>query len=185
MKLAYIIFDGITWLDLVGIYDPVGRLKSLDYLPDLSWDICAYSEPCSDHFGLTMLPTRLRQSLDGYDALIVPGGYGTRKLQTDQGFIEWLQTASNANYKISVCTGSLLLGAAGFLKDKLATTHFAEYETLRPYCKQVIKERIVEDGNTVTAGAVSTSIDLALFLCNKWAGPEASAEIRRRIDFRG
>lgn len=69
---------------------------------------------------------------------------------------------------LSVCTGSLILGAAGSLKDKKATSHFNEYDTLEKYCKQVVKKRIVEDGNIITAGAVSSSIDLGLYVCEKW-----------------
>jgi transcriptional regulator GlxA family with amidase domain len=185
MKLAYILFNDITWLDLIGIYDAVSRLKNRGYLPTLEWDICAFTEPVSDQNGLTMLPTKTGGSLENYDAIIVPGGIGTRTLQYDHDFIVWLRTASNNAWKISVCTGSLLLGAAGFLKDKKATTHFLEYETLRSYCREVVTDRIVEDGNIITAGAVTASIDLGLLLCNKWGGPEAAADIRRRMDYRG
>src|SRR3954470_14341790 len=133
MHLAYIIFDGITWLDFIGIYDPVSRLKSLNYLPDLAWDVCAYTETAKDHFGLEARPSKIRQPLAGYDAIIVPGGYGTRQLQSDIDFIAWVQTAQEVPLKISICTGSLILGAAGFLKGKKATTHYREYDALKPY----------------------------------------------------
>lgn len=185
MKLAYIVFDNITWLDLIGVYDSVSRLKGRGYLPDLEWDICALSSPIADNYGLPMLPTKTGGTLESYDAIIVPGGIGTRTLQHDHDFIVWLRTASKHAYKISICTGSLLLGAAGFLKDKKATTHFLEYETLKDYCREVVTDRIVEDGNIITAGAVASSLDLGLFLCNKWAGAEAAAEIRKRMDYRG
>jgi transcriptional regulator GlxA family with amidase domain len=79
----------------------------------------------------------------------------------------------------------LLLGAAGFLKDKKATTNYLAYEALKPYCKEVLTDRIVEDGNVITAGAVSASIDLGLALCNKWAGEDAGIEIRKRMDYHG
>src|SRR5215218_11328556 len=132
MRLAYIIFDGITWLDFIGIYDPVSRLRSYNYLPDLDWDICAYSETAKDHFGLETKATKIRSSLADYDALFIPGGHGTRQLQFDTDFISWIQTAQNVPLKLSVCTGSLLLGAAGFLKGKKATTNYREYEALKP-----------------------------------------------------
>lgn len=186
MKIAYIIFDNITWLDFIGIYDPISRLKSMNYLPDLSWDICAYSDGNStDSFGLEIVPAKIKNSLAGYDAIIVPGGFGTRELQFDSGFITWLKTAASVSYKISICTGSLLLGAAGFLTDKKATTNYQEYEALKPYCKEIIKERIVEDGDAITAGAVSASIDLGLYLCKKWAGQSAKEEIRKKMDYHG
>ena len=185
MKLAYIVFDGITLLDLVGIYDPLSRLKSLDYLPDLNWDICSRTPIVSDKFGFQIKPGKVNESLADYDAIIVPGGWGTRSLQTDHHFISWLQTASGVQYKISICSGSLLLGAAGFLAGKSATSHFQEYETLRPYCGEVLKDRIVEDGNVITAGAVAASIDLGLYLCNKWAGKEAEDVIRQKMNYNG
>lgn len=185
MKLAYIIFNGITWLDFIGVYDAVSRLKSLDYLPDLTWDICSHSKNAKDNFGLEIISTKIKNSLAGYDAIIIPGGSGTRQLQFDKDFIEWIQTGEAVKYKISICTGSLILGAAGFLTGKAATTNFQEYEALKPYCREVLKNRIVEDNNVITAGAVSASIDLGLYLCKKWVGQEASKEIRKRMDYNG
>jgi transcriptional regulator GlxA family with amidase domain len=113
--------------------------------------------------------------------IIIPGGFGTRQLQHDRNFIQWIKTAENVKYKISVCTGSLILGAAGFLKDRKATTNFLEYETLEPYCQEVVKDKIVEDNDVITAGAVAASIDLGLYLCRKWAGEEAENHIRIRM----
>jgi len=185
MNIAYILFEDITWLDFIGIYDPISRLKSLDYLPELKWDMCSYTPSVNDTFGLEVKSTAIKPDLDKYDVIIVPGGLGTRKLAINTEFIEWIKTAEPVKYKISVCTGSLILGAAGFLKNKRATTHYNEYKTLEPYCKKVIKNRIVEDGDTITAGGVSASIDLGLFLCNKWAGKEAEQEIRKRMDYHG
>lgn len=185
MKIAYIIFEGITWLDFIGVYDPVSRLKSLNYLPHLTWDICSYSKNVKDIFGLQIKPTKVKNSLADYDAIIIPGGYGTRQLQFEKNFIAWIQTSRKVKYKISICTGSLILGAAGFLTGKRATTNNQEYEALKPYCNEVLTGRIVEDNNVITAGAVSASIDLGLFLCNKWAGPGAMKEIRNRMDYHG
>lgn len=185
MKIAYIIFNGITWLDLIGVYEPVGKLRSRNYISDLSWDVCSYTENAEDPFGFSVRPTKVQTPLNIYDAIIVPGGIGTRQLQYDQQFLEWIRTATDCKYKISICTGSLILGAAGFLKDKKATTNFQEYESLKPYCQEVLTERIVHDNDTITAGAVSASIDLGLYLCRLWAGTEAEQDIRRRIDYHG
>ena len=184
MRIAFIVFDGITWLDLIGVYEPITKLKS-HYLPQLTWDICGYTEQCSDLFGLQVKATRVQNTLSAYDAIIVPGGMGTRQLQQDTAFITWLKSAGPVKYKVSVCTGSLLLGAAGFLKGKKATTNFQEYAALKPYCSQVLEERIVDDNHTITAGAVSASIDAGLYLCRQWAGKEAEAVIRKKIDYHG
>jgi transcriptional regulator GlxA family with amidase domain len=185
MKLGYIIFDGITWLDLIGIYDPLSRLKIYNYIPELEWDFCAYSLPVKDSLGLEFVPTQIKNDLSKYDAIIVPGGKGTRTHMHDNGFMAWLQLSVGVEYKISICSGSLLLGAAGFLRGKKATTHFGEYDILKSYCGEVSTERIVEDGNIITAGAVSSSLDLGLYLCRKWSGDEAASFIRRKMDYKG
>jgi transcriptional regulator GlxA family with amidase domain len=185
MKIAYIIFNKITWLDLIGIYDPLSRLQSMGYMPNLSWDVCSFTSSVSDNFGLKIVPDKIQNSLAEYEAIIVPGGHGTRHLQYDDAFIEWIRTAAHAKYKISICTGSLLLGAAGFLANRKATTNYNEYENLKQYCREVSEDRIVEDGDVITAGAVSASLDLGLYLCQKWAGPDAQNEIRKKMDYRG
>eukprot|EP01006_Ploeotia_vitrea_P013581 TRINITY_DN35465_c0_g1_i1.p3 TRINITY_DN35465_c0_g1~~TRINITY_DN35465_c0_g1_i1.p3 ORF type:complete len:122 (+),score=13.09 TRINITY_DN35465_c0_g1_i1:271-636(+) len=107
---------------------------------------------------------------------------GTRQLAKDTAFLNWLQTAEDVKLKVSVCTGSLLLGAAGFLKDKRATTHFAQYEALAPYVKEVCTQQtIVEDTGVITGGAVAASIDVGLYLVEKLVGPEARTAVVKRM----
>lgn len=181
MKIAYLLFDGITLLDFVGIYDPVSRLQSQNYLPGLSWDLCALTPTISDSFGLSLTIDLVRPDLAGYDIIIVPGGFGTRSLQSDPDFLSWLQTAAPVPLKMSVCTGSLLLGAAGFLRGQRATTHFNEYLNLAEYCGEVVPDHIVDEGSVVTAGAVAASLDLGLYLCERLAGKEAAAVVKRSM----
>jgi putative intracellular protease/amidase len=100
MKIAFVIFNGITWLDLIGIYEPISKLRSLNYLPDLTWDICSFTETAADNFGLEMIPTKINESLEGYDAVIIPGGSGTRKLSVDNRFMNWIRTCESADWKI-------------------------------------------------------------------------------------
>ncbi len=183
MKIAFIVFDGITWLDMIGVYDPVTRLKSLGYIPHLSWDICSYKNEVADNFGLRMITTRIKPDLADYDAVIVPGGLGARRLQFDDDFINWIRTSLKVKNKVAVCTGALIFGAAGYLRNKKATTHFLELNALKPYCKNVVNERIVEDGTVITSGGVSASIDAGLYLCEKWAGKEAAEKIRERMAY--
>ena len=184
-KFAFILFNGLTWLDLAGVYDPISRLKSLDYLPDLEWDFCALTDTAEDPGGLKLLPSRIGGSLAGYDAIVVPGGKGARLLMHDAAFVDWIRTAGDVRWKISVCTGSLILGTAGFLKDRIATTHFDAYDLLAPLCKYVEHRRIVEDEDCITSGAVASSIDLGLYLCRKWAGDDADVMIRHMMDYKG
>ncbi len=183
MRIAYVLFDGITLLDFVGIYDPLSRIKSKKYIEDFSWDLCGVADSIQDGFGLKVALDKVKPDLSAYDMVIIPGGFSTRNLQFDDEFIDWIKTAKNVTYKVSVCTGSLLLGAAGFLKNKTATTNFNEYKTLEFYCDDVVKYRIVDDGNVITAGAVASSLDLGLYLCEKLLGSEKTEEIRKSMDY--
>jgi transcriptional regulator GlxA family with amidase domain len=114
MKSAFIIFDRMTMLEFISIYDPLTRLKLMGLMPEFAWGICARSKN------------------------VVDGGLGTRRLQYDKGFIDWLRTSEPVKLKASVCTSALLLGAAGFLKLKRVTTHPRTFEELKPYCTQVM-----------------------------------------------
>ena len=123
MKTAFVIFDRMTTLDLIGVYDPLTRLKSMNFVPDFNWQICAFTEKVSDDRGLRFSPDTVAESLGAYDIIVVPGGFGTRALQHDKAFIQWLRSAAPVKLKTSVCTGALLLGSAGFLIGKRATTY--------------------------------------------------------------
>src|SRR5688500_3431375 len=183
MKAAFILFDGLTALDFVGVYDPVTRLRSMNLLPDFQWRLCAWTDTVADDRGLRLAPDEVRGPLDGYDLLIVPGGYGTRGLMHDAGFLDWLRTAAAVPLKASVCTGSLLLGAAGFLTGMSATTHPGATAELAPLCAAVSDQRIVDAGNVITAGGVTAGIDLGLHLVQRLAGPEARQRVARQMDY--
>ena len=183
MKAAFIVFDRMTFLDFVGFYDAVTRLKSMKIKEDFEWRICATAKQVTDDRGLKIEADTVAEPLGSYDMLFVPGGVGTRALQHDAKFVEWLQTASGARLKISVCTGALLLGAAGFLKGLRATTHPGAYKELEPYCATVIQERVVDEGSVITGRGVSTSIDLGLHVVERLAGAEARTRVATQMDY--
>ncbi len=183
MKAAFVLFDRMTTLDFIGFYDPVTRLKSMKIMDDFEWRICADTQQVVDDRGLRIEADSVAEPLDSYDMLFVPGGFGTRSLQHDGRFIDWLKTAGAAKWKISVCTGALLLGAAGFLHGKRATTHPSAYKELEPYCRAVIPERVVDEGDTITARGVSSAIDAGLHVVERLAGPEARARIAAQMDY--
>lgn len=183
MKAAFIIFDRMTSLDFIGFYDPVTRLKSMNIMPDFEWRICSNKPRINDDRDLGIIADSVAESLDGYDLLFVPGGFGTRTLQHDHEFMEWLKSAAPVALKTSVCTGALLLGAAGFLHRKRATTHPSALKELAPYCGTVLAERLVDDGDVITAGGVSASLDLGLHVVQRLAGPEARARIAKQMDY--
>ena len=173
MKAAFVIFQGMTTLDFVGFYDAITRLKTMKFMDDFAWHICARQREVSDDRGLTIAADTVDATLAGYDLLFIPGGFGTRPLQHDRAFVDWIASARDVPLKTSVCTGALLLGAAGFLQGKRATTHPGAYRELEPYCAGVVQQRIVDEGDVVTGGGVSTSIDLGLHLVQRLAGADA------------
>ena len=183
MRIAFIIYNGMTALDFIGVFDPVTRLKAMGIKSDLQWEICSRTPEVSDVAGLRIMPTQVNQPLNNFDMIIVPGGFIARRMVNDQAFIEWLKTAMPCSWKVSVCTGSLLLGAAGYLYGKKATTHPSAYENLQPYCATVIDQRIVEDGDVITARGVTSAIDLGLYLCEKFAGHDIKEKIRQQMDY--
>lgn len=183
MRAAFVIFDRMTALDFVGAFDPLGRLRTMDVLPDFAWMVCAPTATVTDDRGLRFLPDSVGEPLSGFDLLVVPGGIGTRTLQHDPAFVEWLRTADRVPLKASVCTGSLLLGAAGFLTGKPATTHPNAMRELEAYCGEVRSERVVDAGEVVTARGVTAGIDLGLHLVRRFAGTEAMHRVARQMDY--
>ncbi len=183
MKIAFVMFDDLTFLDLIGFYDPVTRLKTMGFIEDLTWDMCAMTEKVIDDRGLIVLASKVNEPLTNYELLFIPGGMGTRKLQKDKVFIAWIRTAETARLKVSVCTGSLILGAAGFLKGKRATTHPNALDDLKAYCPNPSRERIVEEGDVVTGGGVATSLDLGLHIVERLTNTEVRRKIAKQMDY--
>ncbi len=183
MKTAFILFDQMTALDFVGVYDPLTRLRSMQVMPTFAWTLCAFTQEIADDKGLRFSPNAVAEPLDGYDLIVVPGGFGARPLQHDDAFLDWLRTAEAVPLKASVCTGALLLGAAGLLKGKRATTHPNNFDDLTHYCAEVVDERVVDEGDIVTARGVTSAIDLGLYLVERLAGAAARARIAKQMDY--
>jgi cyclohexyl-isocyanide hydratase len=183
VKAAFVVFDRLTSLDFVGFYDPVTRLKSMKIIGDFEWRLCSSTRYVTDDRGLRFEAQAVGEPLGSYDMLFVPGGFGTRDLEHDRSFIDWLQTARSVPLKVSVCTGALLLGAAGFLKGRRATTHPSAYQELEPYCREVVRERVVDEGDVITARGVSSALDMGLHLVQRLAGAEARDRIAAQMDY--
>lgn len=183
MIAAFVLFDRLTVMDFVGAYDPITRLKSMDFHPEFEWELCAMSESVQDDRGLELRPDRVGPSLASYDLVVIPGGLGTRPLQRDPEFIEWLQTAAPVSLKVSVCTGSLLLGAAGFLTNRRATTHPNAMGDLKRYAAEVVNERVVDEGPVVTGRGVTSGIDVGLHVVHRLAGEEVRTAVAEQMDY--
>lgn len=183
MKIAFIVYDDMTLLDFSGMYDPITRLKTMGFISDLSWNVCAWTETVHSYEGLEIKPDLVQPDLGGYDYVCIPGGNGIAGLIRDAQFMGWLRGASGCI--AAVCGGSLLLGAAGFLRDKKATTHPALMEILKKFTGNVPSDRVVEDGNIITARGVTAAIDLGLYICGKIAGADVQAKIQTQMDYTG
>jgi transcriptional regulator GlxA family with amidase domain len=183
MRMAFVVFDKMTSLDLVGFSDAVSRMGVLKALDNVTWDFCSDKEEITDDRGLTFKINLVKPDLSGYDLIFIPGGMSTRHLRYNTEFISWIQTARDVPYKVSVCTGALLLGAAGYLKGKKATTNPSAYELLAPYCSEVVKERLVRDGNLFTGGGVSASIDLGLYVVESLTNADIALQVADKMDY--
>jgi transcriptional regulator GlxA family with amidase domain len=185
MKVAFVLYDGFNMFELAGILEPMERLRQGGYLESLSWSFCARREEVTDKGGLVVRSLERPDSLSGFDVVVVPGGPGVGRLLADRDFLDWFRTAKSAHSKVAVSSGALLLGAAGFLEGRLATTHPEAAEDLARYCRGVSDERIVEDRDCLTSRGAGAATDLGLHLCRRWAGDEADLAIRYAMDYRG
>jgi cyclohexyl-isocyanide hydratase len=184
MKIAFVVYDGITLLDFAGVYDPVTRLKTMGFLDSLRWDVCAPAEKVQSSEGAVIVPDRVNNDLSEYDYVIVPGGDGIKDLMRDTKFLHWITVHTDTTVIVSVCGGSLLLGAAGMLRTKRATTHPQLAGVLQHYAREVAADRIVDEGTVITAGGVTSAIDLGLYLCEKIAGKDVREKIQNQMDYR-
>lgn len=180
-SIAFVAYDEMTALDMVGVFDAVTRLGTMGITP-VQWDVVARTPRATATGDLRFEPTAVGTPPGEYDVVVVPGGTGTRDLADDAAMVDWIRTAEDCDVVTSVCTGSLLLGAAGLLDGRTATTHPSAYDLLEEYCT-VVEERVVRDGNRVTARGVSSAIDLGLELVEMLADADARERIRTRMDY--
>ncbi len=183
MRMAFVLFDGMTTMDFVGFYEGVSWVAILKAKENVSWTFCANKAEVSDDRGLTIKANEILPDLGAFDLVFLPGGHATRTLRNDEEFISWIRTAEGARYKVSVCTGALLLGAAGFLEGKKATTNSSAYDLLAPYCGEVIKARAVREGDTFTGGGVTSSIDLGLYLIECLVNTDTARQVQKRLEY--
>lgn len=180
MRIAILIFDRLTALDAIGPYEVLSRLPGAE----LTFVATEPGEKRSDTGRLGLSADALIEELADPDVVLVPGGEGNRPLLRDERVLDWLREADRTSrWTTSVCTGSLVLGAAGLLRGKRATSHWAYRDSLRDYGAEPVAERVVEDGKLVTAAGVSAGIDMALVLAARIAGEDAARAIQLGIEY--
>jgi cyclohexyl-isocyanide hydratase len=183
-KLGIIIFPGVEELDFVGAFSVLSRVNRLNLKNSLEIKIMGTQKRMTCANGLKIICDSVYDDLKNFDLLIVPGGIGTRKLLPQRKFINYLQTYPKTKEIASVCTGALLLGKAGFLKDKIATTHWLHLDTLKPFCKKIVKRRVIQDGKVITSGGITSSLDLGFYLVEKILGKKIKKEIEKIFEFK-
>jgi putative intracellular protease/amidase/uncharacterized protein (DUF952 family) len=195
-RIALLAFPGMTLLDLVGPLDALSRIATMGFDPTTTCEVVALARRREEvdldsdppvvwsAWGGELVTARYRPALDSFDVLVVPGGPATRTLEHDAEAIAWLQTFPVNRLTASVCTGSLLLGAAGRLQGKRATTHHTMMAELARFGATAVAERVVDEGQLVTAGGVTSGIELGLHLVKRLAGDDACAKIAAQMEVR-
>lgn len=178
-RIGMLIFPRLTQLDMTGPYEVLARL------PDTVVDLVAHTlDPVKTDRGMQIVPTVTYAACPQLDVIMVPGGPGQQDLMEDEAVLAFLrQQAASAKYVTSVCTGSLVLGAAGLLKGKRATCHWGAIEHLAALGAIPEHERVVVDGNIVTGAGVASGIDFALSLAAILAGEQVAREIQLQIEY--
>lgn len=183
MKFAFIVYDGMTLLDFAGVYDPITRLKTMGFIPNMEYSICAMQATVRSIEGVQISVDRVKGRLGGFDYIFIPGGNGVSTLIGDWDFMRWIKRIPTRVTLTSVCGGTLVLGAAGFIKDKRATTHPALMQYLSRFTQFPSEERIVDEGSVITARGVTSAIDLGLYMCERIAGRAVREKIQQQMDY--
>ena len=179
MDIAIPIFEGITALDAIGPYEVLSRLPGAR----VRWVAVTPGQYRTDKH-LAMVADEPLSAVPRPDIVLVPGGFGTRALLTPNPLLDWVAAAhETSQWTTSVCTGSLVLAAAGVLKGLEATTHWMAMDQLSALGARAVSRRVVEQGKVVTAAGVSAGIDMALTLAARIAGPEVAQAIQLGIEY--
>ena len=178
-RIGMLIFPRLTQLDMTGPYEVLARL------PNTVVELVARTrEPVTTDRGMQIVPTVTYETCPPLDIVMVPGGPGQQNLMEDEAALDFLRRqAATATYVTSVCTGSLVLGAAGLLKGRRATCHWAAIDHLALLGAIPVHERVVVDGNIVTGAGVASGIDFALRLAAILDGEKVAREIQLQIEY--
>jgi cyclohexyl-isocyanide hydratase len=179
LHIGAIIFPKIDQCDFTGPFEVLSRL------PDSTFHVLWKEKtPVRDNAGLILTPEKTFFESPQLDVLIVPGGHGQEALMEDEVVLSFIcEQARNAKYVFSVCTGALLCGAAGLLKDKRATTHWTAFHLLKYFGAIPVNARVVVDGNLITAAGVTSGLDAALQLASLLRGKRMAQVIQLSIQY--
>ncbi len=179
-EIAILVYDRITALDAVGPYEVLQRLPEAR----IRWVAPEPGRVRTDQGKLTLVAEDRLEDVPRPDIVLVPGGFGTDALLDDSRVLDWLRRAhETSRWTTSVCTGSLLLGAAGILRGLRATSHWAQLARLADFGAEPTPSRVVFQGKVVTAAGVSSGIDMALALAARECGELLAQAIQLGIEY--
>jgi len=179
LRIGLLLFERMTQLDMTGPFEVFTRVPDAQVLL-----VAKTLEPIEADTGLRMLPYTTLRDCPPLDVVCVPGGPGVNALMEDEEVLAWLrEQAAHARYVGSVCTGSLVLGAAGLLRGRRATSHWGARDLLAAFGATPTPERVVRDGNLFTGGGVTAGIDFALTLVAEIAGQDTAQMIQLGIEY--
>ncbi|MFH8382931.1 DJ-1/PfpI family protein [Kitasatospora sp. NPDC018058] len=181
MRIAVLLYDDFTALDAVGPYEVLSRIPGAEVV----FTAARRGPVRTDMTSLALTADAALDEVDSADLLLVPGGPGTEAQLADQAVVEWVRAVdATTTWTTSVCSGSLLLGAAGLLQGRRATSHWVCLDQLPQFgAEPTGTERVVIDGKYATAAGVSAGIDLALTLTGRIAGDATAQAIQLLIEY--
>jgi transcriptional regulator GlxA family with amidase domain len=179
MDIAFLLYDNMTSLDFIGPYQVLGMV------PNARLHLVATEAgPVRTDLGVQIHADKRLEEVSRADILVVPGSPDPSKVMGDERVLSWLRAMdATSRWTTSVCTGALILGAAGLLQGKRATTHWMVLEHLRNFGATPVAERVVFDGKVVAAAGVSAGIDMALALVAKESGALLAQSIQLGIEY--
>lgn len=181
VKIAILLYDGVTALDAIGPYEVLSRLPGVR----VHFVAKAVGPILTDTGMLTLLPELALQDMPQPDILLIPGSQdGFRAVMADEEILNWIRSVhQTTQWTTSVCSGALILGAAGILNGLEATTHWAVTSALELFGARYSAKRVVRQGKVITAAGVSSGIDMALTLAAELAGRETAEAIQLVIEY--
>ena len=180
MRIAIFLYDGMTALDAIGPYDVLRQLPGAEvvFVGDTAGIKRTEAQP------LGLVADRAFADVTRADILVVPGGLGQERVMREPATLAWIRRIhETTTWTTSVCTGSLILAAAGLLRGLRATTHWAVLDELREFGATPVSERVVEQGKIITAAGVSAGIDMGLRLVARIAGDDVARGIQLGIEY--
>ncbi|HEU0172924.1 MAG TPA: DJ-1/PfpI family protein [Blastocatellia bacterium] len=180
MEIAILLFDRLTALDAVGPYEVLSRIPGAT----VKFVAKELGPKRTDVGSLALVADYALDQVPSPDIVVIPGGPGQAALMDDEPVLNWIRQAhETSKWTTSVCTGSLILGAAGLLRGLKATSHWLTYDALRSLGAEAVSDRVVIEGKIITAAGVSAGLDMALTLVARECGDDLAQAIQLGIEY--